>query len=217
MTGNDLYYCRHCFNCKDCFGCVGLRQKQYCILNKQYSSKEEYEKKVAQIIEKMQKDGEWGELFPISENIYAYNETLANDNFPKTKEEALVFGCKWQDNDYSLRHDGPFYEPADDINEYKNSEVKRRELLDGILKCEVSGKPFKIMPQELAFYIEHGLPVSRKHFNVRFRERWEMKNPKVLYHRKCMNEGCQNEFETTYAPDRTEKVYCESCYQKEII
>ena len=31
-----------------------------------------------------------------------------------------------------------------------------------------------------------------------------------------MKEGCENEFETAYAPEREEKVYCESCYNKEI-
>ena len=213
---NNVYYCRHCFNSSDCFGCVGLIKKQYCILNKQYT-KEEYERKVAQIIECMEKSGEWGDLFPIKENVYAYNETLANDNFPKTKEEAIAFGCKWQDNDYSLKHDGPFYEPKDNIKDYVESDTERRALLTGILKCEESGKPFKIMPQELAFYLENNLPVTRKHFNVRFKERFAKRNPRELHHRKCMNESCQNEFETTYAPDRPERVYCESCYQREVV
>jgi hypothetical protein len=27
---------------------------------------------------------------------------------------------------------------------------------------------------------------------------------------------CQNEFETPYAQERTEVIYCESCYQKEV-
>ncbi len=31
-----------------------------------------------------------------------------------------------------------------------------------------------------------------------------------------MKEGCQNEFETSYAPDRPEIVYCERCYQQEV-
>jgi len=213
---NNIYYSRHCFNSSDCFGCVGLSHKQYCILNKQYT-KEEYEKKVAQIIEHMQKTDEWGDNFPIGVNVYAYNETLANDNFPRSKEEALAFGARWQDNNYSLKHDGPFYEPKDDIADYESDEGERQKLLSGILKCEVSGKPYKIMPQELAFYLEHNIPVARKHFNVRFTERMIKRNPKHLWHRKCMNEGCNNEFETTYAPDRKEKVYCEKCYQQSII
>ena len=28
---------------------------------------------------------------------------------------------------------------------------------------------------------------------------------------------CPNEFETSYAPDRAEIVYCESCYQVEVV
>ncbi|MEI7511293.1 MAG: hypothetical protein WCJ84_04015, partial [Candidatus Peregrinibacteria bacterium] len=41
----DLFYCQHCHSSHDCFGCVGLRNAQYCILNRQYS-KEEYEELV---------------------------------------------------------------------------------------------------------------------------------------------------------------------------
>jgi hypothetical protein len=41
-------------------------------------------------------------------------------------------------------------------------------------------------------------------------------NPPKLWHRKCMKEGCQNEFETSYAPERPEIVYCEKCYQQEV-
>jgi len=31
-----------------------------------------------------------------------------------------------------------------------------------------------------------------------------------------MKEECPNEFETSYAPDRPEIIYCESCYNKEV-
>jgi hypothetical protein len=39
-------------NSSNLFGCIGLRGKEYCILNKQYT-KEEYEALVPKIIEKM--------------------------------------------------------------------------------------------------------------------------------------------------------------------
>ena len=212
LSSSNMYYSENCHNCRDCFGCVGLKHKQYCILNKEYS-KEEYESMAGKIIGKMTADGEWGEFFPMSLSPFGFNETLAFDFFPKTKEEAQTLGAKWQDNDYSLKYDGPFYEPKDNIQEYIANEQERQNLLSGILKCEVSGKPFKIVPQELAFYIAQGLPIPRKHYDVRYKERFNMRNPKVLYHRSCMNEGCGNEFETTYAPDRPEKVYCENCYR----
>jgi len=31
-----------------------------------------------------------------------------------------------------------------------------------------------------------------------------------------MKEGCNNEFETSYAPDKLEIIYCEKCYQREV-
>jgi len=33
-------YCESCYSCSYCFGCVGLRHKQFCILNKQYTEEE---------------------------------------------------------------------------------------------------------------------------------------------------------------------------------
>lgn len=215
LYSSNMYYCENCHSCQDCFGCVGLRNKQYCVLNKQYT-KEEYEQKAAQIIEKMTADGEWGEFFPISLSPFAYNESLANQDYPKSKEEAEIIGAKWLDKLYDINFQGEFYVPEDDINVYKD-EGKLRELLAGVIKCEVTNRPFKIMPQEAAFYIGNGIPIPTKHFAQRVKEREDFCNPRKLYHRKCMNEGCNNEFETTYAPDRPEKVYCESCYQKSVL
>lgn len=225
---SNIFYSIGVYNsCKNCFGCVGLKQKEYCILNKQYTA-EEYEKKVAEIIEKMINDGEWGEFFPMSMSQYGYNETNANEYYPLTKEQADSVGANWQDEDFGLKYDGPFYEPKP-IAEYDpqrnpNAEGETQALLAGILKCEVSGKPYKIQPQELLFYIKNNLQIPRRHPDQRYEDRTKLRNPMNLWHRQCICEEsghehtgrCTNEFETTYAPERSEKVYCESCYQKVI-
>src|SRR3990167_8934178 len=39
-NSNFLEYCINCYNCENCFGCVGLRNKKYCIFNKQYTEEE---------------------------------------------------------------------------------------------------------------------------------------------------------------------------------
>jgi len=213
---SNVYYSSHIYYSSDIFGCVGLRNSKYCILNKQYS-KEEYEKLAGKIIEHMQETGEWGEWFPIKYSPFGYNESVAMDYFPLNKEGAAELGAKWQDNNFDIEYSGPFYEPHDNIEEYAKSEEEVEKLLDGILKCETSGRPFKIVPQELSFYIQNKIPIPTKNFHTRFTERFALRNPRILWHRKCMNEGCENEFETTYAPDRPEKVYCEGCYQKSII
>ena len=44
-ASNNTFYSWNCHGCSNIFGCVGLRQKSYCILNKQYT-KEEYEESI---------------------------------------------------------------------------------------------------------------------------------------------------------------------------
>jgi hypothetical protein len=75
---------------------------------------------------------------------------------------------------------------------------------------------FRITQQELQFYKLLNIPLPRICQNCRHYARFAWRNPAKLWHRKCMKPGCQNEFETSYAPDRKEIVYCESCYNEEV-
>ena len=89
MTDN-LWYCSLCYNnVHNCFGCIGIKNKQYCILNKQYTQ-EEYEALMPKIIAHMTANGERGEFFPIASSCYGYNETCAQDYYPLTREQALA-------------------------------------------------------------------------------------------------------------------------------
>ncbi len=244
--GAHLVACQDCwysfanFNSQNLFGCVGLNHKQYCILNKQYT-KEEYEKLVPKIIEQMKVDGEWGEFFPMAISPFGYNETVAMEYYPLNKEKAKELGAKWQEEDFGIKYTGPFYEPKDIsfYNPKTNPEAEKEieECKKGILKCEVTGRPFRVLPQELAQYIEKNIQLPRRHPDQRHLDRMAKLNPRQLWHRQCMCENqltinneqltgetecrhqgrCTNEFETTYAPDRPEKVYCEECYRKSVI
>ncbi len=98
----SIFYSNQLHNCSHCFWCVWLRNKSYCILNKQYT-KEEYEILVPKIIEHMMsstqspssegearnEQGEWWEFFPSSLSPFGYNETVAQEYFPLTREEVL--------------------------------------------------------------------------------------------------------------------------------
>ena len=97
VDSHDVFYSEACFNCSDIFGCYGLRKKSYCIFNKQYS-KEEYNSLKEKLIEKMEKDEEWGNFLPYSLSPFAYNEAIVNEYMPLSKEEALKEGFRWQDN-----------------------------------------------------------------------------------------------------------------------
>jgi hypothetical protein len=59
---NNLLYCDTVHNSRDCFLCDAVNHARFQILNQQYSE-EDYHKKVAEIIEQMKKDGEWGQWF----------------------------------------------------------------------------------------------------------------------------------------------------------
>ncbi len=75
-------------------------------------------------------------------------------------------------------------------------------------------KAFKPTSAELAFYSQMQLPEPTEHPELRHRRRMAMRNPRKLWERQCMHADCPNRFQTTYKPDRSETVYCESCYQK---
>ena len=212
---SNLLYCDHCFSCRNCFGCVGLRKDEYCIFNKQYS-KEEYGNLAGKIIGHMQKTPlrspsgsfagyEWGQYIPPSLSIYAYNETLAQEQVPLTREEVLKRGWLWLDEEeQEKQYMGPPFEQPDTIDGVTDSICNR------ILHCKATGKPYKIIPQELKFYKQMNIPIPRLHPDERHRRRLQLRNPRQLWERECAK--CGKEIETTYAPERPEIVYCESCY-----
>ena len=224
--GFDVQYSYNCYDCNNIFGCVGLRNKSYCILNKQYT-KEEYEKLVPKIISQMEelkfadfmgRTYSYGDFLPPEFSPHAYNETIAQDFVPKTKDEVLRLGFKWRDSEdkqYIITK-----KVGDNFGETNDSADS---ILKEVYECEHLGKcndhcatAFRIVPQELQFLKKMGLPLPRLCPFCRQAERVRLKNPLHLWHRKCMKPGCTNEFETPYSPDRKEIIYCETCYNNEV-
>lgn len=215
----DLLYCEQCFTCNNCFGCIGLRNKEYCIFNKQYTPKE-YFKTVKEIIRNMQKTGEWGQYFPASLSPFAYNESVAYNYFPLTENEAQKEGYEWfakEGSDFQ----GEWYTPLpiSDYNEkivgYDCAMTNIQNCINGIIRCSVTGKPFKIIRQELAFYIENQIPIPDSCPDERYCSRMKLRNPHSLHDRKCGQ--CGIKVSSTYAPERPEKILCEKCFQDIII
>lgn len=202
---SDLFHCDLCFSSSNCFGCVSLKKNRYCILNRQYS-KEEYENLLPRIIEQMQAGEEWGLFMPYARSVYAYNETLAQEQVSLTKETAIGQGFLWKD-DAGTQQDkylGPVIAVPDSIDQVKD------DICNQIILCEVTKKPFKIIPQELAFYKRMNIPIPRLCPDERHRCRLKLRNPRYLWNRTCAK--CGKDIETSYHPDRKEVVYCESCY-----
>ncbi len=246
------FYNFNCHSSSPLFLCTWLRNASYCILNKQYT-KEEYETLVPRIIEKMMADGEWGEFFPASMSPFGYNETVANEHYPMSREEVLspsLRGVEWNETTkqsmlwnldrhaslHSARDDGlkdsflhwPIFNWSDYEAPFPKVEkiIPANKLPDTIewipddilnwaIECEVTRKPFRIIKQELEFYRKHSLPIPRRHPDQRHLDRMKLRNPRKLFEGKCDN--CQKDMITTYAPERPETVYCEVCYNKEVM
>lgn len=209
----DVYYSNMVSNCENCFGCIGLNYKKYCIFNRQYT-KEEYDELVPRIIEHMKGIGEWGEFFPIQIAPFAYNETLAQEYYPLTKEAALVKGYQWKNVDVAEYQPATFKLTAD-LNEISDSIVKE------ILVCSECKKNYRIIAQELAFYRSYRLAVPGKCQECRHKSCIALRNPRRLWAEKCFK--CNKEIKTSYAPVQGSEIdgggkilYCESCYLKEI-
>ncbi len=208
-SDNILYWDLN-FNSSNLFWCIWLKNKQYCIFNKQYT-KEEYNKLVPKIIEKMKTDWEWWEFFPANLSPFWYNETVAKEYFPLEKEKILE-----QNFNYS-EYEAPFPK-VEKIIQAKKLPENILDIPDDILnwaiECEISKKPFRIISQELEFYRKHNLPIPHKHPDVRHSERMKLRNPRKLFDRKC--DKCWAHIKSTYSPNREEIVYCEKCYKKEV-
>ncbi len=162
----------------------------------------------------------YGEFFPSEISLFAYNESLAQSYFPLSKEEMQEKGFRFKDREDTLHaitlkaQDLP-----DDIRFVDESILKET------IECAVSKRAFRLTPAEFQFYKTMNVPLPRLHPDERHKRRLAKQNPMKLWDRQCMcsQEGhdhqgkCSNEFETSYAPERPEIVYCESCYQNEVI
>ena len=246
LSSHECAYCMQCYTTSYLFGCVGLQKKQYCILNKQYTKEEyeKLVPKIIEhmnsmpYIDKKGRVYKYGEFFPPELSLFPYNESLAFSDFPLTKEEAIDEGYTWKDpdeKDYKITLSSESI--PDHVKDVTDEIMK--ESIGCAHKGECSDRcttAFRITKQELDFYRAHNIPIPRLCHNCRYVKRVKSQSGLKLWHRKCTCAGeksengiyqnqtkhfhganeCTNEFETSYAPDRPEVVYCESCYNSEV-
>ncbi|MBP6883701.1 MAG: hypothetical protein KBC06_00485 [Candidatus Pacebacteria bacterium] len=245
-SSHNTEYTMTCRGSENIFGCIGLKKKQYCILNKQYS-KEEYNELVPKIIahmnampyvDKTGKIYKYGEFFPGEFSPWAYNETIAQEYFPLTKEEALAQGYRWKDME------SKDYQPTIKAEDIPN-DISRVEdtITKEVFECahkmncnQGCTKAFRILPNELNFYRKIGVPLPTLCPACRTMERLKLRLGINLYDRKCMCAGstddsgeyknevnhfhgdthCGEEFKTGFPTEKQDIVYCEKCYQQEV-
>ncbi len=224
-----------------------MRNKQYCILNKQYS-REEYEALVPRIIAHMDSNPytdrkgrvhRYGEYFPLEICPFAYNEAMAQEYFGLSKEQIEQNGFLWRD---AIDRK---YVPTKRAADLPQSSGEITDaLLSEVIECAHKGEchdqctmVYRFIPGELQSYRTLSIPLPRLCPNCRHYARLRQRTPIKLWHRGCQcagpasqnglynntvshdhgNAQCPNEFETSYPPDHPEIVYCEKCYQAEVV
>ncbi len=236
VHSSNLKYCYAVITSNNCFGCANIRDQEYCILNKKYT-KEEYDTLIPKIkkhMAEMPYQGKndriygYGEFFPIELSPFGYNETAAQDYYSLTKEQATQKGYSWCNYEANTKYQFSDYKIPDDIKDVND------DVLEKILKCEISDKAYRIIQAELEFYRHMKLPIPKRSPLQRHKDRIAELLPRQLHQRNCecgtrkevyqntakhshdATTPCPNQVQTPYAPNQPEVVYCEECYQAEI-
>lgn len=175
----NIFYSIHMENCSFCLGCIGLKNKSYCILNKQYT-KEERHAKVDEIFNQMDKEGILGDFFPATMNPFYFNDTAAYLIDPSfTKEEVTTLWYLWRDE--PIKVDIPVDAEVVTVNaltDFESLDVDGSwhidpNILNKIIVDE-EGNYYKIVKMEYDFLIKHGLPLPRKHRLDRMKENFNI-------------------------------------------
>lgn len=205
---NNLLYCMFSFFSNNCFGCVGIKNKEYCILNKQYS-KDEYDELLPKIIHTMIENWEWWEFFPANISPFGYNETVANQYFPLSEKEIKDRGFNYSTYEQA-------FPQVEKLIPAAKLPVTISDIPDDILnwavECEVTKKPFKIVEKELEFYRKRNISLPKRHPDVRHADRTSFISPRKLIARKCST--CEKSIISPFPTGSQKKVLCTECFSQ---
>ncbi len=205
-------YCEYldiCYEVEYCFGCVGLRNKKYCILNKQYS-KEEYETLKNKIITDMERRGEYGDFLPYNMGTCPYNLSTAVIYFPDIKKEEIIEnGGYWSEEDLSSSDGMSSLDLPDSILETQSS------IISQALICPESKYRFNISSSEYEFHKNKKFALPRIHFDIRVIKKAQKSS--IFKTTPCKCFYCKKDINAYYPPEwKYANIACEDCYKQNI-
>lgn len=204
-------YLINCRMCAFCFGCIGLENKKYCIFNKQYEP-DEYFKELDKIKTALLANGEYGEFFPYAFSPFAYNGSDVDHIYPLSEEQIQTLGALYQEDietDTSDIQTLSTDQLPDSINEVTD------DILSKAIICQETGKPFRIIASELAYYRKHTLPLPTVHPYRRTKNMFKLMGDSLVYDALC--ESCSTPIKTIYKPGEGWRPHCEACFQREVV
>lgn len=177
---SQIYYSMFCSDCMFCFWCIWLINKQYCIFNTQYT-KEDWEKMVERIFEKMSKEphpnallarnGEtalWA-FFPWWMNPFYFNDSFAYLFWDFEKETVVKEWFLWREE--GVKIDIPAWiemVSAQELDKYEwFNEAGKWYIDESILSKAIQdyeGNYYKITQMEYDFLVKYWLPLPRIHY-----------------------------------------------------
>ena len=208
---NDCEFTFNSKNSSNCFMCFGFQKANYCILNKQYS-KDDYYKVLDEIKSEMLKRGEYSDGVGMEFSAQAYNFSIGQISFPLSDREIINLGGYVAKDPETNAGNQEFLfgsqVPA-------TIEEVTDEILNKAIKCEKTGRPFRITPSELEFYRKMKLPLPTVHPSVRMEERIRhfTANGKS-YKTTCAK--CDKKILAMFDSSENFILYCEDCFKKEI-
>jgi len=178
-ASSNIFYSYSMNECSFCLGCVGLKNKSFCILNKQYT-KEERLLKIDEIFWRMDADGILWDALPASLNPFYFNDTAAYLIDPSfSKEEVMKAWFMWRDQE--IKVDIPDWMETvkkDDLDTYERvAEGGKRTLDETILKkviLDEKGNAYRVVKMEYDFLVKYALPLPRKHRLDRLKENFRV-------------------------------------------
>ena len=176
---SHIYYSIYCQSCSFCLGCIWLKNRSFCIFNKQYS-KEDRHTKVDEIFSQMERDWTLGDFFPGEMNPFYFNDTAAHLIDPSfTKEEATRKWYLRRDEEISV--DIPEWMDVvavDDLSNYEWFDENGKRNIDPIILKKVirdeKWNIYRIVQMEYDFLVKHELPLPRKHRLDRIKENFRV-------------------------------------------
>lgn len=172
-NSNNIFYSINMEYCSYCLWCVWLKNKSYCIFNKQYEKEDRY-KKVDEIFTKMESSWTLGDCFPWEINPFNFNDTawyLFDETFTKQEVEAQWY--MWREGEITT--DIPDNVDVVSINELDSFEWYtdgKREIHSDVLKKVIkddNGNIYRIVKPEYDFLMKNGLPLPKMHWLERMK------------------------------------------------
>ena len=168
IIGTNIFYSYYLEDCSYCIGCIWLKNKQYCILNKQYS-KQQWKILADKIFKKMEDKWTLWDFFSWSTNPFYFNDTIAGMLWDFSKEEVEEKWYMWRDEE--IKVDIPEWTDIisiSDINNFQWYDESWNWTIDPEIMKKViqddSGNYYRIVQMEYDFLMKHTLPLPDIHW-----------------------------------------------------